>query len=571
MPEIRKLDTDTVERIAAGEVVKDPSSVVKELVENSLDAGASRIEIEIENGGRDLIRVSDDGEGMDEEDAVRAFDKHATSKIDDADDLRYVTSLGFRGEALPSIARVSQVEMVTRSEDADVGGTRVVVEDGGDERRTEEAGRGVGTTVEVSDLFYNTPARRSTLGSPKREFSKISDVVTKYALTHPGVGFELTHDVREVLNTPGSGNYVDPVFEVYGKEVANRAVEIDHGGGDEDGIDVEVEGIVVRPGVTRSSKSHVYTAVKGRALDDETVRRGVIEGYGTLLDGDRYPIAVVDVDLPAERVNVNVHPSKDEVRFDDEGAVKRVVRDTVRDALSTQDLSRVSEIEFSVDAEADGETESRFSSVEVIGQFRGLYLLCESEDDLLVVDQHAAHERVNYERLRDEFAGEDIPSVELESPETVNFTPTEKSVIEERSDLLSSLGFELEEFGGGTYRVRKVPAPLGRVEDKESLHDALDRIADGDEPREARDEILKDVACHPSLKAGDSLTKEKAEDLIDELGSCSEPFACPHGRPTVLSVNEREIAKGFGRDSVRMATDGVDGDDEDEDEGGGDV
>ncbi|MDY6764238.1 MAG: DNA mismatch repair endonuclease MutL [Halobacteria archaeon] len=551
MTRIKKLDSETVERIAAGEVVKDPASVVKELLENSLDAGATEIKVGVENGGLDLIRVSDNGRGMDKEDALLAFEKHATSKIEDADDIRSVKTIGFRGEALPSIARVAKVEMVTKSEDSGVGATRVVVE--GDSKEVKDAGRGVGTTVEVTDLFYNTPARRKSLRSSKREFSKVSDVVTRYSLTHPGVAFRLEHDRREVTSTPGSGDYIDPIFGVYGREVANRAIRVDH---DEDGI--SVEGAVVRPSVTRTESNHIYTSVNGVAIRDDTVRRGVVKGYGNLLPNSKYPIAIASVSLEPEKVDVNVHPAKKEVRFEDPEKVKEVVRNAVRHTLSSEDLTKISDFDFdkSLTTEGDGETDSRFTSIEVIGQFRDLYLLCESDDDLLVIDQHAAHERVNYEKLLDEFSEGEIESVDLESPESIDLTPAEVSMIEEDPAILDQLGFRLEPFGGGMYRVRGVPAPLGRLQDKEMVHDALDHLFEKGDVEDVRQEILKDVACHPSLKAGDKLTTEEAQELIQELGACDQPFACPHGRPTVITVSEKKLASEFGRESVRFDVEG---------------
>ena len=540
---IRKLNDETIELIAAGEVVENPASVVKELIENSLDAGASSVGIEVENGGIDRVTVADDGEGMDAEDAKRAFERHATSKITDPDDVGAVDTLGFRGEALPSIARVARVEMVTKDEG--VGATRVVTGAGVDGTRTGETGRGQGTTVEVTRLFETTPARREALSSPKREFRRVSRLVTRYALARPGVAFTLEHEGNEVLSTSGSGDPIDALYAVYGRDVASRATRFSH----EDGR-IGVEGALVRPSVTRSATHHVYTSVNGRAVGDETVRDGAVDGYGTLLPKDSYPIAVVSVEVPPGRVDVNVHPAKKKVRFVDEDTVSRVVSAAVRDALTNEDLTRRAEMELDAPVDVETTGDSAFEDAEVIGQFRDLYLLCESDDDLLVVDQHAAHERVNYEELRGEFNGT-VPSAELDEAVTVDLSPDEAAVIEERRDALRANGFRVEEFGGGLYRVRGVPAPMGRVGDTELVHEVLDRFVAGEEV-DLRDEVLKDVACHPSLKAGDEVTREEATELVRALGECEQPFACPHGRPTVLSVNERRIAEGFERGGVRL-------------------
>jgi DNA mismatch repair protein MutL len=540
---IRKLDDKTVELIAAGEVVENPASVVKELIENSLDAGALSVGIDVENGGIGRVTVADDGEGMDAEDAKRAFERHATSKITDPDDVGAVDTLGFRGEALPSIARVARIEMVTK--DGGVGATRVVTGAGVDGKRTGETGRGQGTTVEVTRLFETTPARREALSSPKREFRRVSRLVTRYALARPGVAFTLEHEGNEVLSTSGSGDPIDSLYAVYGRDVASRATRFSH----EDGR-IGVEGALVQPSVTRSATHHVYASVNGRAVDYETVRDGTVDGYGTLLPKDSYPIAVVSVEVPPGRVDVNVHPAKKKVRFVNEDAVSRVVSAAVRDALTNEDLMRRAEMELDTPADVETTGDSAFEDAEVIGQFRDLYLLCESDDDLLVVDQHAAHERVNYEELRGEFNGT-VPSAELDEAVTVDLSPDESAVIEERHDALRDNGFRVEEFGGGLYRVRGVPAPMGRVGDTELVHDVLDRFVTGEEV-DLRDEVLKDVACHPSLKAGDEVTREEATELVRALGECEQPFACPHGRPTVLSVNERRIAEGFERGGVRL-------------------
>ena len=541
---IHKLDDETVELIAAGEVVENPASVVKELVENSLDADASSVDIEVEGGGIDRVRVADDGCGMDPRNAPLAFERHATSKINGPEDVAKVETLGFRGEALPSVARVAHVEMVTKAKDG-VGATRVVTGVGVEGKETEETGRAPGTTVEVTLLFEKTPARRAALSTPKREFRRVSRLVTRYALARPDVSFTLEHDGRETLSTPGSGDYVDSLYAVYGRDVASRAVRFSY----ED--DVTVEGALVRPSETRTESHHVYTAVNGRVLDDETVRAATVDGYGNLLPKNRYPVAVVSIDVQPERVNANVHPAKKEVRFVDEEAVSRAVSSAVRDALTNEDLARRDALDLDAPVEElDASGDSAFSDAEVIGQFRDLYLLCESGDDLLVVDQHAAHERVNYEELRAEFNGS-VPSVELDEAVTVDLSPEEVAVVEERGDALRKNGFRVEEFGGGLYRVRGVPAPMGRVGDTELVYDVLDRFVAGEEV-DLRDEILKDVACHPSLKAGDELTKEEATSLVRALGDCEQPFACPHGRPTVLSVNERRIAEGFERGGVRL-------------------
>ncbi len=551
MTRITELDTETIERIAAGEVVTRPASVVTELVENALDAGAETITVEVEHSGLDLIRVTDDGHGMTEEDALLATERHTTSKISGVSDIERIETLGFRGEALPSIAHVARLELTTKAGESGVAGTRVVV-DGG-EKTAQPAGRAVGTTVTVMDLFENVPARRKSLAKPKQEFSRVSDAVSGYALTHPDVRFSLTHDGRTVLSTPGSGSYTDAVLGAYDREVAGGSTEFEYSAGS-----IHVSGLVVYPAVTRASPAHVTTAVNGRTLRDATIRRGVTNGYGSLLPDGRYPIAIVNVSLPPDEVDANVHPSKAEVRFHDPDAVENAVEKAVSEALSTESLARTTNIDFDLDA-MDEMGDSAFDSVSVIGGFRDLYLLCESEDDLLVVDQHAAHERINYERLRAVLDGSDsthegtvldsVESVKIE-PTTLSLTAAETALVEAHKDELDTLGFRIE--SDGSYRVTGVPAPLGRVAEAEAIHDVLDALLAGEEPADPREELLRELACHPSLKAGDTLSGEDATRLVRRLGTCEQPFACPHGRPTVLRIDEKTFARGFERPNTRF-------------------
>jgi DNA mismatch repair protein MutL len=547
MTEIQKLDAETQARIAAGEAVTRPEDVVKELLENALDAGAARIEIRVENGGIDRARVRDDGCGMAAEDARFAFERHTTSKLDGAEGVGRVKTLGFRGEALPSIAAVADVTLTTKPEGGEA--TRVIVEDG--ETETRPAGHGVGTTVMVTDLFERVPARRKSLADPATEFARVSDLVTRYALVRPDVSFRLEHGDRTVLTTPGSGDFADALLGAYDRTVAGQSEAV--AGQRESGAgEIAVHGRVVHPGETRARPSHVHVAVNGRALADSTVRDAVVEGYGSLLPEGRYPIAAIAVDLPAEAVDANVHPRKEEVGFTDADAVADAVSTAVRAALSTADLARTAEMAFDPESSLSPvERDSAFGEVSVIGQFREAYLLCEADEDLLVVDQHAAHERVNYERLR-ESVGEAVPTRELDPPATLSLSPGAAATLEANREAVAGLGYEVSAFGGDTYRVAAVPAPLGRAVAPESLREVLDRLGAGDDPVDRREELLKDLACHPSLKAGEALDAETAGDLLERLGACEQPYACPHGRPTVLSIDERTLVSGFERGRRRL-------------------
>ncbi|QZP36273.1 DNA mismatch repair endonuclease MutL [Halobaculum magnesiiphilum] len=553
---VRELSEDTVERIAAGEVITRPARVVAELVENALDAGADRIEVAVDGDGTDRIRVADDGRGMGREDAARAVEPHTTSKIRAADDLRTSTTMGFRGEALAAIADAGDLDLVT-SDGAAVG-TRVTVSDG--EKTVEDAGRGRGTTAVVTDLFGDRPARRESLASPAREFGRISELLTSYALARPEVAFSLDHDGRETASTPGTG-LRDALVALYGRETGGESTAVTHRAGvdlADRSADLTVEGRLCYPSTTRSTREHVHVAVNGRPVRDDDLRKAVARGYGSLLPNGREPVAVVRLDLPAWAVDPNVHPAKERVAIRGGDAVADAVEAGVREALTTADLRRSGEVAMDLDsslspAEA---TESDFADATVLGVFRDLYVVCEAGEDLLVVDQHAAHERVNFERLREALADEAVPSSELDPAETVTLDPPTAAAVEEHREELATLGFSVDPFGGTTYRVTAVPAPLGRVADADSLRGVATDLREsggrgGDAAAALREDLLADLACHPSLKAGDALDRETAGRLVERLGECEQPYACPHGRPTVLSVGASTLADGFERHGSR--------------------
>jgi DNA mismatch repair protein MutL len=542
---IGRLGPAARDRIAAGEVVTRPARVVAELLDNALDAGADRIEVVVDGDGTDRIEVSDDGRGMSRADARLAVERHATSKVAGADDLDGVGTLGFRGEALPSIAAVARLELVTSDGDA---GTRVVVDRDG-ETHVESAARGRGTTVTVRDLFHNRAPRRASLGTTRTEFGRISDLVADYALCRPDVAVRLVHDGTETLATPGTGP-TDAALGVYDRAVAGESTTL-AAETTVAGENVEISGLLAYPAVTRATPDHVRIAVNGRPVRDDALRRAVRRGYGSLLPSDRHPVAAVSVDLPAPGVDPNVDPHKRRVGLRDADAVAEAVASAVRDALSTADLRRAAEVATDLDAAlAPAGGGAPFDDARVIGQYRDLYVLCEADGDLLVVDAHAAHERVNYERLRAALDGAEIPSAPVDPPATVTLSPGGVAVVEERAADLERLGFAVEPFGGDTAKVSAVPAPLGRRAAPESLRDAVDALRAG-EAADRRDALLKDLACHPSLSAGD-LAADDARALLDALGACERPYACPHGRPTVLSVDEATLAKGFEREGVRF-------------------
>ena len=551
---VRRLDSATVDRIAAGEVITRPARVVGELVDNALDAGASRVEIAVDGDGTDRIRVADDGRGMSRPDARLAVERHATSKLAPDADPVGVDSLGFRGEALAAIADAARLELTTN--DGGAAGTRIVVgpRSGTDVDPTvADAGHARGTTVVVRDLFATRPARREALAGTRSEFSRISDLVADYALANPGLAFTLDHDGTTTLSTPGTG-VTDALLGVYDRDTASRSTElsatVDVGVGD----GVDVSGVLAYPSVTRAARDHLRLSVNGRPVRDDRLAGAVRAGYGRLLPDGREPIAAVDVALPPERVDPNVHPAKREVGLRDADAVADAVESAVADALTGADLRRradvATDLETALDpvGKADGARPAAFADAEPIGTFRDLYALVEAGDDLLVVDTHAAHERVNYERLARAFDGDPVPTATLDPPTAVSLSAAEAAAAEANADPLASLGFETEPFGGGTVRLRTVPAPFGRAADADAFRDAIASLSAGGSPRDARERLLADLACHPSLKRGDAIDGTAIRELLDRLGECERPFACPHGRPTVLAVSAATFAAGFERD-----------------------
>ncbi len=570
--EVRRLDPATVDRIAAGEVVTRPARVVGELIDNALDAGASRVEIAVDGDGTDRIRVSDDGHGMSRSDARRAVERHATSKLAPDGDPGGVDSLGFRGEALAAIAEAARLELLTSAGGA-VGTrveTRVGVCNNAADNRIEptvsDAGRARGTTVLVEDLFATRPARRESLASAAAEFARISSLVADYALANPNVAFTLDHDGSTTLSTPGTG-VTDALFGVYDRETASRSTElaasIDVAVGSGVGVEdpdttfsAAVTGVLTYPSFTRASRDHIRVAVNGRPVRNDRLAAAVRAGYGRLLPDGREPIAAVDVTVPSERVDPNVHPAKRKVGLRDADKVANAVESAVADGLTGADLRRTAEVETGVETalepvgEGDGERPNPFDDAEPIGVFRDLYLLVETGEELLVVDGHAAHERVNYERLARAFDDEQVATAALDPPVAVSLSAPEAAAAEAYADALDALGFKTEPFGGGTVRLRTLPAPFGRTADADAFRDALATLSNAAFPRNARETLLADLACHPSLKRGeiDDLSRDEIRSLLDRLGECERPYACPHGRPTVLSVAESTFATEFGRD-----------------------
>jgi len=560
---IRVLTPEVAAKIAAGEVVERPASVVKELVENSLDAGARRISVEVEGGGVRLIRVRDDGAGIPASEVELAFQRHATSKIASEEDIEQLTTLGFRGEALPSIAAVADVEMLTRIE-GDAAGIRLQLRDGVVlTLATEGAPRG--TTVVVRNLFRTVPARLKFLRAPATENARIAEVLTSHALAYAAVQFTLLIDGRLALRTGGGGRVEDALVGALGVETAARLLPLQRA---EPQGTVSVSGHVSPPDLTRSQRSQQLFFVNGRWVESRVLARALEQAYQGLLPAGRHPLAVVFVTLPAGDVDVNVHPTKREVRFRRDGevfavvqaAVGRTLRETAPaplvttiacDALGEQIPlgERMPEGEASsdsADAPARAPMALRLPVLRVLGQVGGTYIVAEGPDGVYLIDQHAAHERVLYERARAQ-QEKDSPAMQgLVEPVVVELSPERTVLLEDGREALEGLGFQVEPFGGSAYMLRAVPSALAGRDYRMVLDDLLDRLAE--EPGDDwRDRVAKALACRGAIKAGQGLTSEEMLELVRQLEATASPQTCPHGRPTMVHLSASQLQRHFGR------------------------
>ncbi|MDP1572442.1 MAG: DNA mismatch repair endonuclease MutL [Vicinamibacterales bacterium] len=593
MARITKLPDDLANQIAAGEVVERPAAVVKELVENAIDAEARRIVITVEFGGKKLIRVEDDGVGMDPEDARLCLERHATSKIRRADDLGAIVTLGFRGEALPSIASVSHFRLRTRARGAD-SGTEVRVNAGLLES-VMEAGGPEGTLIEVGDLFYNLPARRKFLKSDAGEAAQVSRVVTQLAMCYPEVGFTLTSAGRKVLATPPVGSLHDRLYQVYGDRMDLVEVRKEAGG-------LTLFGFVAalaEQGPTRGPQ-HVF--VNRRIVKDRTIAHAILDAYSVSTVKERSPEVHLFLEIPPDRVDVNVHPTKAEVRFKEQSLVHEIVRRGVGDALGRgpapelqlrpSDLLPGRPVDQSIPgvlgggiytnrwapgAGASGATgtepqgltgasgaagtaavpggvphdgASPVRPMIPLGQFRDTFILAIDDEGVAIIDQHVAHERVLFERIMARLTSGPLESQGLLVPIVMDLPPGARQVLTERREELARFGFEIEPFGGDSIKVSAVPALLPRAESEaaiRALADDLDGLDRGLRIEDGLKRIAALMACHAAVKANDRLTHEKMVHILDELRATAYSTICPHGRPVMLRITRREIEKNFDR------------------------
>lgn len=546
MTHIHILSKSIAERIAAGEVVERPASVVKELIENAIDAQARAIAIEIRQGGVALLRVSDNGSGMSREDAALAVERFATSKIAAAEDLNTIRTLGFRGEALPSMASVAQLEVTTRLPD-EIEGTRISVTNG--EKRLEIVGAPIGTQVTVRDLFYNAPARRKFLKSPLRETELIQKTIVTYALAYPHVAFRFISDGRENLNLPFA-TPLERAGAVWGRDVAGEMLALDH-----TEVDLHVRGFISRPSLARASREWQFFFVNQRPIRSGLLAVMLERPYAGRLPPNRHPLAVIQIDIDPQWVDVNVHPRKAEVRFYQERAIYNAVTHAIETALrdfpllpsSSTDWS-FADAPFTAAALGESRVEYGLGPWRAIGQMHNTYLLAQSMDGVVIVDQHAAQEQIFFERLTT--ASDQQPaanSIPIQSM-PIQLMPNEAELLSAQVEEYRAIGIELEPFGSNAFRVTALPEfvkldPVELITALVQEHDRY-RTLEGDA---LRDKLASKTACLGAIKAGDVLDRDQQQALLDELLRIYSPATCPHGRPTFVTLRLEELERRLGR------------------------
>jgi len=566
---IRILAENVACQIAAGEIVERPASVVRELLDNSLDAGADQIDIRIEEGGTKLVRVSDNGKGMDRDDILLCIERHATSKIRDLEDLLSIGTLGFRGEAIPSIASVSRMEITSRP-DEQLSAHRVKIH-GGRLVSMEEAGAPAGTSMEVRDLFYNTPARRKFLRTAKTESRHIVETVSRIALPFSGVHFRLVEGGRTLLLYAASRNELDRLAMLLGRRVAERMEKVER----------EISGIELRAylapaELSRSRGDRILTYINGRNIRDRFLTRAVMDAYGQRLMKGNFPQVVLNLELDPGLVDVNVHPTKQEVRFREGRAVYAAVVSILEQALARTGGALVKPAfpparepfqgtasepvrhygqevpAFFGKEKPPPPVQTAFyeSPFRVIGQLRNTYILCQTEDGLLMIDQHAAHERIVFERLKKDMSSSQSRTQPFLIPKSIDLTVDEARVLEENASALEGLGLELENFGGSTYVLRSIPSHLVDADSEKLVKELLAVLkekAGNLRKGEPLDEVLAVMACHGAIRAGKPMSEREMVSLVDQLLGTELPTNCPHGRPVQKKISWGELERMFKR------------------------
>ena len=591
---IKMLDEVLSDKIAAGEVVERCSSVVKELVENSIDADSTEIRVELVESGTKSIKVIDNGKGMDHDDAINCFNRHATSKIYDEDDLYHIETLGFRGEALASIASVSKVELITSQGGV---GTTVIIH-GGKVKDVINSDAREGTVITVSDLFYNTPARLKHLKSLYTELSNVTEYMNKLALARPDIRFTLINDDKVILKTDGSNNLLKVINAIFGLQITKKMLPIEG-----ETNDYRVTGYTSLPEIHRSNRNGIVTIVNGRIVKNAELNRYINEAYHSYKPDNRYPVTVLNIEVDTSLVDVNIHPTKMDIKFSKQETLNELVFNMIKTAISGKTLiphidnvkpkEKIVEQVLDFDSKNDevkslstnfdepindyeelpindslvleepseeyivhDDIQERIPIMYPVGQVHGTYIICQNEDGMYIMDQHAAKERVNYEIVREKMSERTSESMQLIVPITLEFTNNEYIVLKENLYILKDMGFDIEEFGINSIIIKAHPIWLqssiwvhrGDIEDviKEMIDMVIKREKNFDLDR-FYDHISATVACKMSIKANTSMTMEEAQNLVDELRECKNPYNCPHGRPTVVFYTKLDLEKMFKR------------------------
>lgn len=570
MGKIIQLDKELINKIAAGEVIERPASVVKELIENSIDAGAKNISIDIREGGKSFISVADDGEGMSVEDARLSILKHTTSKIKTADDLFKIYTLGFRGEALSSIAAISNMELRTKTDSSAIG-IKLDIQ-AGNIVGEKETGCAKGTSIIVADLFFNTPGRKKHLKDMGVEFRNITEVVTRYALAHPEMGFKLTHNDNLIFHSPPTEDYLGTVVNIFGKEFGKQLIDIK--GKTEN---IEISGFVGMPSLTRADKNSIYTFVNGRFVRNKILSDAIVDAYHTLLGTQRFPVAILKFKIDADKIDVNVHPTKIEIRIENEAKIYEDIFDAVKKTLESQTLVPKAEPKEAqesfaepvkkkkekvyknkpLDKKSAKQTEIQIEEMQIeapsyniLGKIHKTFIVVETKQGMRLVDQHAAHERILYEQLLNEFGKQGVKKQQLLQPVKFELSPADLQLIKDNSEIISHYGFEIEDFGKNTILVRTLPSVLGRQLNKDILVDLLDELKQSKIKNTIdtiKEKMLIRMACRAAEKAGDSLELNEMNILLGDLEKCRQPYTCPHGRPTMVDYTITDLEKSFNR------------------------
>jgi DNA mismatch repair protein MutL len=553
---IKVLATEVASKIAAGEVVERPASVVKELVENSLDAGASQIVVEAQGGGVELIKVSDNGLGIPASELELAFHRYATSKIDNLDDLERISSLGFRGEALASIAAVAEVEIFTQTSAETVGSYMCLRN--GQAVRNESRARSQGTTVTVRRLFRYFPARLKFLKSPNTENSHIAHLVSQYAMAFPDVKFSLVLDKHLSLQTTGSGDLHEVVGKIYGLDLAQKMLKVEQ----KDGL-TKVSGLTSPPSLARSNRNYLTFFANRRWVHSPLLTRAVEEAYhGLLMDG-QHPIVIINVSVPPEQLDVNIHPVKAQIKFCQDQSIFSVVRKAIEEALGKTSMATQKAIRFSA---GSGQWQSprmimdnqpvfavsQLPTIElpllrVLGQIANTYIIGEGPDGLYLIDQHAAHERILYDRILAQWSQKTVEIQGLLQPITMEFSPREEETLRASKESLAEFGFAIEPFGNRSHLVRAIPAVMAGANTIEIITALLDSLASKEDLTPWQEKIAKSLACHGAVKAGQQLANDEIRELIKQLEQTKQPRTCPHGRPTMIHLSFHQLEREFGR------------------------